>query len=340
MAIPDYYHITDAGAGDKSGDSWGNAMDEPAFETHLEGAVVAGEVHFIKDGSYTLDSDIDSSARDGTAVSPTALIAVKAGTTNEGANVVYSDWSRDASDRPFFDCNAYLFKVGDFHIVRNLDLEGADVRVLEVGVGGLVENCKSHNDDAVAGAQYALNGGANSAIINCEIISDTGWGSTLSSSGKFLFNYVHDTTDATRGYGYLMSGNSHTICFNVFDNCTNGINGTSDETTLVLNNTFYETDIGVSGTNGAGWVCINNIMEGNDTAGFKWTTQTDINFFWKNHGDDTRCTDMWDTVDTTTVFQDYLVSTGDPKFTTPGSDFSLQSDSPNVGSGMSIELGV
>ena len=77
-----------------------------------------------------------------------------------------------------------------------------------------------------------------------------------------------------------------------------------------------------------------------DADGFLWTTQTDINFFWNNHGDDTRCNDMWDGVDATTVFQDYEVTTGDPKFTTPGSDHSLQDTSPNIDAGMSIILGV
>ena len=103
---------------------------------------------------------------------------------------------------------------------------------------------------------------------------------------------------------------------------------------------LYETDTGVDETNGDRWCCINNIMEGNDSDGFKWTTQTDSNFFWKNHGDDVRCTDMWDLVDTTTVFQDYEVSTGDPVFDVPGADFALQNTSPNLDNGMSIILGV
>ena len=49
MAINAYFHITAAGAGLKDGSDWDNAMNEAAFETHLEGAVVAGDVHFVKD---------------------------------------------------------------------------------------------------------------------------------------------------------------------------------------------------------------------------------------------------------------------------------------------------
>jgi hypothetical protein len=107
----------------------------------------------------------------------------------------------------------------------------------------------------------------------------------------------------------------------------------------ILNNTFYGCGTAVTAST-IRTCSINNIIEATTVDGFKWTTQTDCNFFWKNHGDDSRCTDMWNGVDTTTIFQDYAVSTGDPKFTVAGSDFSLQTTSPDIDTGMSLELGV
>ena len=336
MAINAYFHVTATGAGTKSGNSWANAMDEPAFETHLEGAVVAGDVHFVMDGSYTLDSDIDSSARDGTTVSPIVIIGVKTGTTNEGAAVVYSDWSRVAGDRPFFDGVTFTFKVGDYYVIRNIDFTSADnIAVVQAGAYSVVENCKFEDTFAAGVASGLSMQGAYGVIVNNEMLSTNNRGLTANSNSRVVFNYIHDT-----GNQGIVVTHAAVYAFNILDTCAIGIDGGGFFGNTVLNNTFYETDVGVDETTGYSWVCINNIMEGNNTDGFKWTTQTDINFFWNNHGDDARCNDMWDLVDTTTVFQDYEVSTGDPKFTTPGSDFSLQSDSPNIDNGMSIILGV
>ena len=91
MAIVAYYHITAAGAGLKDGSTWANAMGIGEFQTHLNGAVLAGHVHFVQDGAYTMTGNIDCNARDGTSTSPIVIIGVKSATTNEGAAVVYSD---------------------------------------------------------------------------------------------------------------------------------------------------------------------------------------------------------------------------------------------------------
>jgi len=151
----DWYIDNNIVGGDKSGDSWINSMDEAAYEIHKEGALVAGDYHWIKDATYTLDSDIDSSLRDGTAVSPVLEIGVKAGTTNEPP--VYSDWSRDAADRPAFDCVTFQIKTGDYYKVQNIEFEGDNSTVLSVGFGCIVENCKFDNDYSVgATARYGI----------------------------------------------------------------------------------------------------------------------------------------------------------------------------------------
>jgi len=338
MAINAYYHVTAAGAGAKDGSDWDNAFDEPAFETHLEGALVAGDVHFVMDGAYTSDSTIDFSGTPGTATSPIVIIGVKSGTTNVGANVVYADWSRAPADRPAWDFQGFYLFTGLFVIVRNIDFTGTGARVIWLGGNSLLENSKVVNTSAVAGNDCIANQASEVRYINNEINSNSGYG-ILTFTAHVLFNYIYDCDQATYGALDLNSG-SNSIAFNIFDTCAQGIDSESRDFDLVLNNTFYETDVGVDETDGDTWSCINNIMEGNNSDGFKWTTQTDSNFFWKNHGDDVRCNDMWDLVDTTTVFQDYEVSTGDPVFDVPGADFALQNTSPNLDNGMSIILGV
>lgn len=340
MAINSYVHVTPGGAGLKDGTSWTNAMGEPELETFLENTVVAGDVIFIKEGTYTLDSAIDSSDRDGTATSPIVLIGVKTETTNVGANIVYSDWARLSANRPFFDCGSYRFKIGNFHIIRNFYFQGDTSNVVYPGLRSVVENCKFDQDYGSSAARYSLFTITGTKVFNCEFLSANCSGLTLAAAGTAKFNYIHDMTDNTGGIGLLTGGDNSVIEFNIFNTCRIGVSTVERDNNRIDNNTFYETASGISSTTDTAGTYINNLMEGNSAYGFYWSTQTDINFFWKNHGNDARCTDMWAGVDVTTVFQDYEVSVGDPKFTVPGSNFSLQSDSTDLNSGMSIILGV
>jgi len=334
------YYTTQAGAGLKNGNDWANAFDEPALEVHLEGAGVAGDHHWIMDGTYTLDSDINSSARAGSAVSPISIIGVKAGTTNEPP--VYSDWSRADADRPFFDCAVFEFRVGARYIIRNISLQGSDTNVLYVGNRSIVENCKIENDNGIAAAKRCLNMSIYSIAYNNEIFSTNTNGIYTTGFARIKFNYIHDMSQAAQGIGLNVVGDGVVAEFNIFDNCTTGVNsGNGHDDSTIDNNTFYGCDSAVLGTNGSAWVLVNNLFEGQTVDGFKWTTQTDNNFFWRNHGDDARNNDMWDLVAVTpSPFADHEVTVGNPLFTTPGADHSLQDTSPDIGVGMSITLGV
>lgn len=342
MAIANYWHVTQTGAGLKNGTNWANAFDEPALEVFLEGAVVAGDVIFVMKGTYTLDSIINFSARPGTAVSPIAIIGVKDTCTNVGAAVTYSDWARSAVDRPFFDCAAFYFQTGNYVIIRNLYFQGSANLVLLTGNYTIIENSKFDNDNAVSAAKYAVSMGAQVIFYNNEISSINTFGLSCASNCRIKYNYFHDIQDAANGISIVTQGDGHVIEFNIFNNTTLAIQGISRDFCVVDNNTFYNCDTALTETNGERWVVSNNIVEASITDGFKWTTQTDINFFWNNHGNDARCTDMWDGVDITTVFKDYPNATlnGDPVFTAAGSDFSLDTGSPCLDAGMSITLGV
>ena len=331
MAINAFFHITPTGATTKTGATWATAMDMAAFITHLEGAVVAGDVHFIMDGSYTVTEDLDCTARDGAAGSPIVMIGVKSGTTNEGANVVYSDWSRDAADRPFIDGGSYTFNLGDYYILRNLDFQTNTASGVYQGAYGYNENCKFMSP--VENANYATRSG-RCHYINCEMSSTGGFALRHGGSGLIMFCYFYDSPTG------IYSASFSTCFGNIFDDNTIGIDALSNIGLMILNNTLYGGSYGINSAAPYNIVTINNICEGQSVGGFRSTTQTDSNLYMYNHGDDTRCTDMWIGIDTTTIFQDYEVTTGDPKFTTSGSDFSLQNDSPNLGAGMSIDLGV
>jgi len=330
MAINGYKHCDPASSGGGDGSSWATsgstaAYTEAELETFLEGTVAAGDVIFIKDGTLTADSDVNFFSRSGTATSPIVIIGVKSGTTNTGSSVTYSDWSRVEADMPFYDMGNYQFITGDYTIIRNLNMQGEDFRVLDCNTYCVVENCILNNDHVGSSQFYfALDINDYSCIVNTEV-SSTNRGVNINDYNLIAFSYIHDCSDSTYGEGCVVEGFGPEFISNTFDTCLKGISSVNKFGVSVINNTFYETDTGVEETTGVAWRCINNVMEGNNTYGFRWTTQTDQNFFWKNHGDDTRATDMWSNVDTTTIFQDYEVTTGDPKFNSPGTgDFSLQ----------------
>ena len=336
-----YYHVTASGAGDNSGDSWANAMGLSDFETSIEGggaqAVSAGDTYWVKEGTYTLTDTIDSNLQDGTATEPISIIGVVSGTTNEGSNVTQSDWATGANRPDFVGSDSYYFRVGNYYIVRNITNESGATNAFYTGQYNVVENCKFVNDYGATNARHALRCDAYTAVTNCEMSADNTIGIYATAGLKLKFCYIHDIPTASRAAIFLISNNI-TVTFCIFDNCAIGIDFNTTQTSDISNNTFYDCDVGISGTTGYGNTFKNNIFSDCSTDAIIFTTQTDINFFWNNHFYNN--TDDFYGVDETNHYQDYEKTTGDPKFETAGSDFALQSDSPCLDAGMSIELGV
>ena len=115
MAAEEMY-VTVAGAGDNSGDSWANAMALSDFETDLEGSAEAGDIYYVKEGTYTLTSDLDWSSQDGSYTNPIIIIGVKTETTHEPPE--FSDWA-SGDDRPLIAQGGYALTTGDYARVRN-----------------------------------------------------------------------------------------------------------------------------------------------------------------------------------------------------------------------------
>ena len=68
-------YVTVAGAGDKSGSTWGNAMGLGEWETDVEATAEAGDIYYLEAGTYTLTNAF-STALDGTDVAPIKIIGV------------------------------------------------------------------------------------------------------------------------------------------------------------------------------------------------------------------------------------------------------------------------
>jgi hypothetical protein len=331
-----YKHASAAGAGSKDGSDWSNAYDWPALKTFLEGSVVADTVIWYKGGSTTtLTASLDSNLRDGSSTGPIAIIGVKSATTNTGSSVTYSDWARSVSDMPFFDISTYQFRVGDSYILRNLNFQGEASNAVYPGAGCIVENCKFDQDYGTNGSRYMVYTGSYCKVVGCEFLGSKNAGLNI---GQYGVVYKCNFHDLRYGMSFGSIGILAVGC--IFANCSvTGCVVGSNGTNGILGCTFYECTVGVDKNEQSYWnIFTDNIMEGNNTSGFVGgSVLVNTDLYWSNHGNDARCNDMWVNVDVTGPFQDYLVSTGDPKFVnvSAGSeDFRLQSSSPCINTGI------
>jgi len=329
-------YVSDSGSNTSPYETWAKAMNEASFETDLEGNAEAGDIYYVLGGStLTLDSAYDSSAKAGTAVAPISIIGVKAATTAEPPT--YSDWSAVGSaDRPTIAAGANLIGFGQYYKLLNIIFTGSATPVVTTSNHTLGFNVKFYSTHD-GGSGIALTAGGPSTWVSCEFEGDTNGrdhvtGATLASYVNMYFCYFHSLLIGS----YPSSYNNYFGC--IFDDCvTGGINGANRINLNVINCTFYDCTDGIYSTTGYG-VFINNIMDTIGDDAFVWTTQSDMNFFWQNH-EGSSVVDMWDLVATTMPHMDPEVTSGDPKFTTAGSDFSLQSSSPCLDAGFSVTLG-
>ena len=330
-------YVTAAGAGTKDGTTWAKAMGEAEFETDLEGGAEAGDIYYVQAGNYTLDSAYDSSARDGTAVAPISIIGVKAATSAEPPT--YSDWSPVGdADRPTFVCAANAVTFGDFYKLYNTIWTGTGTNVVAFGTFCVAYNMKSTNSGTAT--KNALWGNSGINYICCEGISTNGIAFAAGVHGNCLINcYLHDSTTLI---SISVSTLYCTILNTVIDTAITGIALLATYGLRVINNTFYNCTTSVTGSSGYANLFMNNIIDSSYDA-FKWTTQTDINFFWKNHQGNT-VTRMYNTatnkVASTLPHTDPAVSSGDPLFDgAAGGDFSLAAGSPCINNALTPTLG-
>ena len=337
MAVATMY-VTPAGAGAKTGATWDAAMGEAEFEADLEAGAEAGDIYYVAGGNYTLDSAYDASARDGTAIAPISIIGVITGTSNEPP--VYADWADGnmaggADDRPVFVCAANAVAFGDFYKTFNLAFTTTSVNGIQFGNNCIQFNCKVTQQGAADRIGYNL--GGHGHAIYCEGCGLVGTGVVGKlfklSNDTCVFCWAHDGNT-----GYSMAVTRARVLFCIAEDCaTVGIDVVAN-VALALNNSIHDCAIGIRGAATTGVAVINNILEGCTTDGMIWSTQTDGNFFWKNHGDDARNNDMWDGVATTMPHMDAEVSTGDPLFDGDG-NLSLGAGSPCINNAVTPILG-
>ena len=343
LALPLYgasYRVTPAGAGDKDGSTWANALQgvstggSNSFEEIVEGTPTAGDIFYVAGGTYTLTSAL-TPAVSGSGTAPFKVIGVKSTTTNE--NPVYSDWAF-GDDRPLFDCGAYTFgpsAVGYWRFY-NLRFTGTATYVARLYDAGAYLNCKSTNTSS-SSERYAFYGRYYSTFYGCEVISNgssSGRGIGLERDGsKVLFCNIHNCN----GIGVFFTGNTEFISNSVIHNCGNGIYcyGSNKCTYGIMNNTIYGCTTGIRGEpNGDNCFFFNNIVSG-CTNGAVWNTDSKSNVWdyncWNNTTNWTHSAWMNGPND---VVDDPLLK--DPA----NDDFTLDTGSPCFDAGMQLGANV
>jgi len=298
-------YVTVAGAGDKSGSSWANAMGYAEFETDFEGSAAAGDIYYVMSGTYTLTSNLLSSL-DGTAASMINVIGV----SDE------SETEAQGTDRPFFDGGAsYGVRVDNYWQWKNCRFEGEQTYVLRGDTGTKVINCKADNSSGTADRSAIDIEGLYSLVFNCEGISDAGYGiGMFSTQGQVYGCYAHDSKS-----GIHVSGRS-SVSFNIVDTCTTygvQVTGATIEFGYICNNTIYNCVTGINAIAGQAYIVLNNQIVTNTTKGIVWASAIEANLFdYNNYNGNTGG-------DTTNVTKGSGATANAPGFTDAGGgDFS------------------
>jgi len=352
--MPTYY-VDTAGSGTSPYDTWAKAINTAAlFEAFLEQAndpaadVAAGDIIYVQGGITLTAADAWATA-DGTATAPITIIGVTTGTTNEPPT--YADWADanldgGADTRPTIAMGANACVFGSRYKVFNIKFTTAAAEGIRNGSYSVYFNCKSVQSSTTANRVAFMYGAIGGSFIHCEACGNVGtsaecvgigFGTTGWQVGfSALFCYAHDLNT-----GYSMVQSSSTLCaFSIAENCAvAGFDASSRYNMNILNCSFNKNVRAIIGTTADGMKVVNNLIEGSTTDGVRWTTQTDGNFFWHNHGDDARNNDMWDGVAETGVHSDLENTAGDPKITADG-NLSLQADSPCIDAADAAVLGV
>lgn len=349
-----YYYVDPASGGGGNGSSWdlagGNAAFTWAeFTAFWNASLAAGMIFYVKatsdDSAISMTADLNNAA-DGTAQEPVVICGVKYGTTNTGAAVNEDDFPT-GNKRPYLDDGGSRYGIGsaatDYLVVMNLRIDNSDVYPIGLRSAGWTRNCYVNQEYSGESSVYGIYGTTYSTVIDCEITgAEISGAIVVGSVGNAIFNYIHDITEAG-GIGISLNGGyTGAILFNVIDACPIGLDKTADSGGVIFGNTFYDCDEALKSTTDVGTAIINNIFSESDTRAVYWSTAEVIslmmcNHFYNNADDYSGHPEEGDAFD---LLCDFLQTGGDPKFTTAGSDFSLQGDSPCINAGMAMRLGV
>ena len=320
----DYLHVTVAGATTQDGQTWATAFSLADFVSDMTNGAEAGDVYYIKSGTYTMAAGEPIyvlSGHDGTAANPITLIGVLSTTTHEDANVVAADYAY-GTDRPYFDCatNTEEFRVNDYYIYKGLRFLTDSTNGIVGDIGMTFVNCSSTNNknDSISYEAFTLNG-VGASMFSCEATSPSGTAVKTTGANHIITNcYIHDSAVAitATSYGFTFTGN-------VVDTCPIGLELGPHYFFTIQNNTFYDCAAAITASTANRVSILNNIFD-ECAAPAAWTTETPHNRIDYN---------SWDgnaSGNTNVTIGEHGIDSG----ITLNADFSVQASSAVLDAGM------
>jgi parallel beta-helix repeat protein len=257
-------YVTVAGAGDKSGSSWANAMGYSEWETDAEGSAEAGDLYWVYKGTYTLTSDF-TSGQDGLSTSTIRML----GCSDQGTPPTEAT----GTNRPWIAGGSYYFALDDYSDIFNIKAEGTGPWVLKADYGSVIGNCYAINSSGTADRTSIYRYGTGARTINCESISTNGRAITNFRGEAIIGCNMHDSK-----VGCKISDNHYGVFFCLIDTCITGIYIESYDEAIILCNTIYNSTTGISATDSKKAIIFGNIIN-SCTTGLSWTTEQKSNYF-------------------------------------------------------------
>jgi len=297
----------------------GGTLDSDFFASSQK---VAGNVIYIKSGTYTLGESI-SIAVAGTTTTPICMIGYQ---SSRGDNPI-------GNNRPIINCGSSysIASSGNYWQLHNLIFTGSASNVInhQAGGGGFVYyNCKITNTSGTSGRNAVLISAGTNIFISCEFSSTNGNGVNITAIvNRFINCYLHDSNKAIND---SVGNNQFISC--IIANCTTGSSPAGfviSSNICIFGCVIYNCTTGIVGGTTTTVTCVNNIIA-NCTTGASWTTEQKLNFWdfncWNN------------TTDVVNVTKGPNDVSADPKLKDPANgDFTLDTGSPCFDAG--IQLG-
>jgi hypothetical protein len=157
--------------------SLASTLDDDVFE-----AFIGGNTVYVKNGTYTIGESISVASASSTATAPVNFI---------GYNSTRGDDPR-GSTRPTFACGANTFTLGQYWIIRGIQVTTTAAAGFVLGTGSTAYFCKCTNSSTTT-ARNAFNGSSEYALIGCEAVSLNGTAIISALGNKIVGCHVHDS---------------------------------------------------------------------------------------------------------------------------------------------------
>ena len=323
MAV--HMYVDAAAGGGGTGLSWAQAWNLAEFEADVEGAAVADDYYYLKEGTYTLTNAF-STTRDGSTQYPAHIIGVVSATTNEPPTT--ADWAT-GDNRPLIAGGAHGFVLDNSWNVRNLRFTGSHATVLRLDTNGRAINCKVTNSGT--GQSFATGGNGVVTWIDCESDCSSTGDSFEVGSGYTIGCFAKDGDSGFVSFGTAAPG---AAIFCIASGCNEGANLSTSSHPLVLNTVFFDCTDGILATT-SHRACVLSCIFNDCGDGASWSTDYSAGHWfdynnWEGNTDD---------VDFVTKGPN--ATAVDPLFTNAaGDDFSLQAGSSCIDAGFNVLVGV